>query len=197
MHSARIVASTVMLAATVPAAATITVVDFRGTGAVTHSRVGSNPEITPQPTPPLVGTPVAITGTLDLGLDGIADDFTGIFTFDDLELFFGGQAFRWGVAGGGSGASTFGGAAAAGYAYAYGNATFALGRLTGLGLYVDYDGDDHSLFTTAWGTSYSYQDADWGGTWALAVPEPASWALMIVGFGLVGTAARRRRRAAA
>ena len=26
-----------------------------------------------------------------------------------------------------------------------------------------------------------------------AVPEPASWALMIAGFGLVGAAARRRR----
>ncbi len=30
-----------------------------------------------------------------------------------------------------------------------------------------------------------------------AVPEPASWALMIAGFGLVGTAARRRRTAVA
>lgn len=30
-----------------------------------------------------------------------------------------------------------------------------------------------------------------------AVPEPASWALLVVGFGLVGTAARRRVRAVA
>jgi hypothetical protein len=27
----------------------------------------------------------------------------------------------------------------------------------------------------------------------MAVPEPASWAMLIAGFGLVGAAARRRR----
>jgi hypothetical protein len=32
---------------------------------------------------------------------------------------------------------------------------------------------------------------------ALAIPEPASWAMMITGFGLLGLAARRRRLAAA
>ncbi|HPU16440.1 MAG TPA: PEPxxWA-CTERM sorting domain-containing protein [Polymorphobacter sp.] len=30
-----------------------------------------------------------------------------------------------------------------------------------------------------------------------AVPEPASWALMFAGFGMVGTALRRRKVAAA
>jgi hypothetical protein len=29
---------------------------------------------------------------------------------------------------------------------------------------------------------------------AAAVPEPASWAMMILGMGLVGTVSRRRRR---
>jgi hypothetical protein len=29
-----------------------------------------------------------------------------------------------------------------------------------------------------------------------AVPEPASWAMLIIGFGLTGAAARRRRGAA-
>jgi hypothetical protein len=32
---------------------------------------------------------------------------------------------------------------------------------------------------------------------AQAVPEPASWALMITGFGLIGAMTRRQRRRAA
>lgn len=34
---------------------------------------------------------------------------------------------------------------------------------------------------------------DWQINYSGAVPEPASWALMVAGFGLVGAAARRRR----
>lgn len=33
-----------------------------------------------------------------------------------------------------------------------------------------------------------------GGTFTLAVPEPASWTMMVVGFGFAGAALRRRRR---
>ncbi len=46
------------------------------------------------------------------------------------------------------------------------------------------------LFPTAYSldlVSVSYAGAG-------AVPEPASWALLVAGFGVVGTAARRRRR---
>ncbi|MFN3370372.1 MAG: PEPxxWA-CTERM sorting domain-containing protein [Sphingomonadaceae bacterium] len=39
--------------------------------------------------------------------------------------------------------------------------------------------------------------ASGSGTFAGAIPEPATWALMIAGFGLVGAAARRRRIAVA
>lgn len=38
--------------------------------------------------------------------------------------------------------------------------------------------------------------ANVSGTFAGAVPEPASWAMMITGFGLVGMVSRRRRPAA-
>jgi hypothetical protein len=44
---------------------------------------------------------------------------------------------------------------------------------------------------------HSYGDAQYGGNTtiqAAAVPEPASWAMMIVGFGAVGGAMRRRNR---
>lgn len=54
----------------------------------------------------------------------------------------------------------------------------------------------------AWGTGTlnlyfwdSFQADNSGAiTASVAVPEPASWAMLIAGFGLVGAAARRRRR---
>ena len=36
-----------------------------------------------------------------------------------------------------------------------------------------------------------------GGTITTAVPEPASWAMMLVGFGAMGVALRRRAMTAA
>lgn len=190
----RVVLATLMIAAAAPAAATITQVDFRGSGVVTYSRVGGNPEPgSLSPEPPAIGAPVTITGRLDLGIDGVADDFTGVFVFDPFFLHVQAQGFGWGVVGGNSGASTFFG----NFASANGTATFTGGRLTNLNLYVDYDGDDHSLGGRGWSSRYSYQDAEWGGTSALAIPEPSGWALLIAGFGLVGTAARRSRTRAA
>jgi hypothetical protein len=48
-----------------------------------------------------------------------------------------------------------------------------------------------SLSFTEVGTNV--QDQYWGNVVSAAVPEPASWALMIAGFGLVGGVMRRRR----
>ena len=45
--------------------------------------------------------------------------------------------------------------------------------------------------------SFDYKGGGGGGGGHGAVPEPASWALMIGGFGLTGVALRRRRAAAA
>lgn len=47
-------------------------------------------------------------------------------------------------------------------------------------------------------SGHSFGDAQYGGNTSFrtsAVPEPASWALFIGGFGLIGTAMRRRKTA--
>jgi hypothetical protein len=51
-----------------------------------------------------------------------------------------------------------------------------------------YESDNHTV---------GIYTAQGGGTPIGAVPEPATWAMMILGFGLIGTAMRRRRTGAA
>lgn len=46
------------------------------------------------------------------------------------------------------------------------------------------------------GNGYDYDSTLLTGT-VTSLPEPASWALMIAGFGMVGVAVRRRRYATA
>ena len=64
--------------------------------------------------------------------------------------------------------------------------------------HCDYgDAQSGLIFGSAGGGSqfdetWVVRSTDWG-----AVPEPATWAMMIVGFGLVGGAVRRRRASAA
>jgi hypothetical protein len=50
------------------------------------------------------------------------------------------------------------------------------------------------VYNTTDGVSY---DAHWDNLTSGAVPEPATWAMMITGFGLAGAALRRRRALAA
>ncbi len=58
------------------------------------------------------------------------------------------------------------------------------------GGFVDFDGNQRN---GSWALDISGVDS----VITASVPEPATWGLMIVGFGLVGTAARRRQRAVA
>ncbi|KRB42667.1 PEPxxWA-CTERM sorting domain-containing protein [Phenylobacterium sp. Root700] len=64
--------------------------------------------------------------------------------------------------------------------------------------HCDYgDAQGGAIFGAAGGgnwyaETWVVRSTDWG-----AVPEPATWAMMIVGFGLVGGAVRRRRTSAA
>ena len=63
-----------------------------------------------------------------------------------------------------------------------------LGNLSGIGFTTEYNsGADDSRFDNAVFTGFTNQNAVGG------VPEPAAWALMLSGFGLVGAATRRRR----
>lgn len=63
------------------------------------------------------------------------------------------------------------------------------GPLTGTGVY-DL-GDFFNIGTTAGGLTLS-QSSDVTFSSSTAVPEPASWALMLAGFGLVGSVLRKR-----
>ena len=173
-------AALALAAAPIPAAALIQTVAFHGVGRVTY--VDSDPQFQP----PTVGAPVIVTGSLDLGPASVADTFTGTVIFDEDLLFSRDQSFSWTVQGGRAGANS------KGFAYAGGIANFVAGRLTAVSIYNDYDSDIQSLTPTRWSVDYPYSESGWGGTWALSVPEPASWALMIAGFGLVGIASRRK-----
>jgi len=77
---------------------------------------------------------------------------------------------------------------------------FGTDQLAG-GQFVYYNnGDDFSLLTShGWDVSESNYTNLYGDSWFKAgfsgdgVPEPASWALMIIGFGAAGSLLRRRR----
>lgn len=57
---------------------------------------------------------------------------------------------------------------------------------------LDFAGVGRSVVFSGGPSQYGWDDVELG-----AVPEPATWAMLIAGFGLVGTAMRRRRAAIA
>lgn len=56
---------------------------------------------------------------------------------------------------------------------------------------TDYDLYDLTASSVSVANSFTVRSS---AEWSPAVPEPASWAMMIAGFGLVGTLLRRQRR---
>jgi hypothetical protein len=87
-----------------------------------------------------------------------------------------------------------------------GNLLFNLSRARGtdlspgVGPFFAAAGGDSTVTSRA--QNFGSSNIGWGlnttfSTGAAVVPEPASWAMLIAGFGLVGAAARRRRAVAA
>lgn len=64
------------------------------------------------------------------------------------------------------------------------------GSIVGVNLHVITSDTAYQVVNTAWG-SQLMSNAVGGGI--AAIPEPTTWAMMIAGFGLAGTALRRRR----
>ena len=69
--------------------------------------------------------------------------------------------------------------------------TLGAGSIVGLNLHVITSDTAYQVVDTPWGSQLMSNIV--GGKVA-AVPEPASWAMMIAGFGLAGAAMRRRQR---
>jgi hypothetical protein len=65
---------------------------------------------------------------------------------------------------------------------------------TGTGSFQIYAFDSLTAATTEFATGIFANDAIYSVGDAVVVPEPASWAMLIAGFGLTGTAMRRRRQ---
>jgi hypothetical protein len=69
--------------------------------------------------------------------------------------------------------------------------TFGAGSVVGINLHVITSDTAFEVINTPWASQLLSNAV--GGNVA-AVPEPASWAMMIAGFGLAGAAMRRRQR---
>jgi PEP-CTERM motif-containing protein len=63
---------------------------------------------------------------------------------------------------------------------------------------TDYSTQDFQFYTYDYGTStlevYAYGELTAGTLTVALIPEPSTWALMVIGFGGLGFAAYRRSR---
>jgi hypothetical protein len=122
----------------------------------------------------------SLTRTIDLTLHARVGDLTAI----SLGLGINGESSIFNIAGGRSG-SLF---AFEGAHLTWDEAGFITDDQTGEVL--------HGFSAISGDTAFNYVGIDTGSDPSQAVPEPSTWALAICGFGLAGTALRRRRSAA-
>ncbi len=196
------VAALIAVAAAVPAAAVITDVTIRGVGVVTYAQSDPDQGIVA----PAVGTTGAFAAFVHLGTAaGVpaagyppapTDHFTGHYSATADEIFDHYVVYSWHV-------GNFAGASSTDPAQAFASADldFVDGRVTAFSLSYVGDPDGHNVYGSGLAGGFSEDfgadsPANWGGTIVLdasPTPEPAAWALMLAGFGLVGAAERRRR----
>jgi hypothetical protein len=79
------------------------------------------------------------------------------------------------------------------FSYGFGNGSVYYSSIP-LDFYLNGGGSNGASFRNIYTPNVIAQAASLGG--GAVVPEPASWAMLITGFGLVGATQRRRRRAA-
>jgi hypothetical protein len=189
---AKLVIAAALAGATGGAQAAITQLQFSGSGHIVSADNGLG-----------IGDPATVSGSIHFpngsdpdGPPAVANGFTGTIVLDGNALADKTEAFNFQVASShhGLGVNTL----TSFYAYMSGQATLVGGKLTGLYLSVDGDPDVSTLGTTTFG--YDFEGQSFGGNWRLSLasdtPEPAAWALMLTGFGVVGAAARRARAVA-
>lgn len=138
-------------------------------------------------------TSAAVSFTLNgyASLDGADNGYTDVFTLslNGTDILSG----SWNMGGGGNNTlyfapvgSSISVSSPGGWAGGTGLFNVPLALISGANtLTLSYSGNYQGLGDEGWGVS----DLKVSG----AVPEPASWAMLIIGFGVVGAAARRRK----
>ena len=182
-----IVSAAVMVAAA-PAAANIGTINFSGTvltlnGMAVAPVAGS-----------VVGSITLSDGGDPDGPPATPDNFTGTVTFSDIFSDPGDATFIYST-------PLFGGNSLDMNPYHSASVTLVNGKLSDFSLFTDGDGDTFTIGSGSF--AHTEYDVDYNvigiqsGTYRLDemssdTPEPATWTLLVTGFGLVGTRLRRQ-----
>jgi hypothetical protein len=77
-----------------------------------------------------------------------------------------------------------------------GHRSLGAGHIVGVNMHVITSDTAYLVVNQPWAARMMDNAVNFGGT-AAAVPEPSTWAMLILGFGILGAASRKRQRAKA